>query len=57
LAALVARDGYTADHSRAVVEHTVAVARKMGLSEGEVSEVEQVALLHDIGKIGVGTPS
>ncbi len=57
MAALVARDGYTADHSRAVVEHTVAVARKMGLSEGEVSEVEQVALLHDIGKIGVGTPS
>jgi response regulator RpfG family c-di-GMP phosphodiesterase len=54
LAALVARDGYTADHSRAVVEHTVAVARQMGLSEGEVSEVEQVALLHDIGKIGVG---
>jgi HD-GYP domain-containing protein (c-di-GMP phosphodiesterase class II) len=32
----------------------VAVARRMGLSEGEVAEVEQVALLHDIGKIGVG---
>ena len=54
MAALVARDGYTADHYRAVVEHTVAVARQMGLSEGEVSEVEQVVMLHDIGKIGVG---
>ena len=54
LAALVARDGYTGEHSRAVVEHSVAVARRMGLSEGEVAEVEQAALLHDIGKIGVG---
>jgi HD-GYP domain-containing protein (c-di-GMP phosphodiesterase class II) len=54
LAALVARDGYTGDHSQAVVEHSVTVARRMGLSEGEVAEVEQAALLHDIGKIGVG---
>jgi response regulator RpfG family c-di-GMP phosphodiesterase len=54
LAALVARDGYTANHARAVVDQAVAVARRMGLSEGEVAEVEQVALLHDIGKIGVG---
>ena len=54
LAALVARDGYTANHARAVVDQAVAVARRMELSEGEVAEVEQVALLHDIGKIGVG---
>jgi response regulator RpfG family c-di-GMP phosphodiesterase len=54
LAALEARDGYTGDHSRAVVEQATAVARRMGLSEEEVDEVEQVALLHDVGKIGVG---
>jgi hypothetical protein len=54
LAALVARDDYTGEHSRAVVEQAVAVARRMGLTEEEVSDVEQVALLHDIGKIGVG---
>ena len=54
LAALVARDGRTGNHSRAVVGHSVAVARRMGLSEEEVGEVEQAALLHDIGKIGVG---
>ena len=54
LAALVARDGYTGAHSEAVVGHAVAVARRMGLSEGGVDDVEQVALLHDIGKIGVG---
>ena len=54
LAALEARDGYTGDHSRAVVEQATAVARRMGLSGEEVDEVEQVALLHDVGKIGVG---
>ena len=53
-AALEARDGYTGDHSRAVVRHSVAVARRMGLSEEEVAEVEQAALLHDVGKIGLG---
>jgi response regulator RpfG family c-di-GMP phosphodiesterase len=54
LAALAARDGYTGDHSEAVVAHAVTVAHRMGLSDGEVGDVEQVALLHDVGKIGVG---
>ena len=54
LAALAARDGYTGEHSEAVVGHAVAVARRMGLPEAGVTEVEQAALLHDIGKIGVG---
>ena len=54
LAALVARDGYTGAHSEAVVEHALAVAHRMGLPEEGVDAVEQVALLHDIGKIGVG---
>jgi response regulator RpfG family c-di-GMP phosphodiesterase len=54
LAALAARDGYTGVHSEAVVEQAAAVARRMGLSEEEVAYVEQVALLHDVGKIGVG---
>jgi hypothetical protein len=54
LAALVARDGYTGAHSEAVVGHAVAVARRMGLPEEGVADVGQVALLHDIGKIGVG---
>ena len=53
LTALEARDGYTGEHSEAVVELSTAVARRMGLSEEEVEKVEQVALLHDIGKLGV----
>jgi response regulator RpfG family c-di-GMP phosphodiesterase len=50
LTGLEARDGYTGEHSRAVVG--VAVARRLGLVE-EVEEVEQAALLHDIGKMRI----
>lgn len=53
LAALAAHDDYTGDHAQAVVDYSVAVARRMGLSEGEVTEVEQAAALHDIGKLGI----
>ena len=53
IAAVQARDAYTADHSRAVVELAVASARRLELSDSDVAEVEHVALLHDIGKIGI----
>ena len=52
-AALEARDGYTGEHSDAVHSLSVAVARKLGLYAREVAEVEAVALLHDVGKIGI----
>ena len=52
-AALEARDGYTGEHSDAVHALSVAVARKLGLYPREVAEVETVALLHDVGKIGI----
>ena len=51
LAAVEARDSYTGEHSEAVVHHAVAVGRSLGLDETEVAEVEQVARLHDVGKI------
>ncbi len=53
LTALEARDGYTGEHSQAVVDLSTTVARRMGLSEEEAAKVEQAALLHDIGKIGI----
>jgi HD-GYP domain-containing protein (c-di-GMP phosphodiesterase class II) len=53
LAAIEARDGYTGNHSQAVVELSMVLARRMGLSEEEVTAIEQAALLHDVGKIGV----
>jgi HD-GYP domain-containing protein (c-di-GMP phosphodiesterase class II) len=53
IAAVHARDSYTAEHSREVVDKATAVARRLGMGEDEVSDVAQVALLHDIGKIAV----
>jgi len=53
LAALDARDHYTGSHSEAVVELSGKVARRLGLPAREAGEVEQIALLHDVGKIGI----
>jgi HD-GYP domain-containing protein (c-di-GMP phosphodiesterase class II) len=53
MAALDERDGYTGEHSAFVVELAGKVARSLELSEQEIKDVKQVALLHDIGKIGV----
>ena len=53
LAALEARDDYTGQHSESVVELASLVAHTLGLSAREQRSVEHVALLHDIGKVGV----
>jgi diguanylate cyclase (GGDEF)-like protein len=53
LAAVNARDSYTAQHSRQVVSLARRVARHLGLDDVAVTEVEHVAYLHDLGKIGV----
>jgi diguanylate cyclase (GGDEF)-like protein/putative nucleotidyltransferase with HDIG domain len=52
-AALEARDGYTGNHSDEVQRLAVAVARKLGLERDEIQLIRTVALLHDIGKIGI----
>lgn len=48
-----AKDEYTRGHSRRVAEYSVAIAREMGLSTEEAERIRFIALLHDIGKIGV----
>jgi diguanylate cyclase (GGDEF)-like protein/PAS domain S-box-containing protein len=53
LSALIARDHYTGEHSQIVVKLASAVSRRLGLEDQQVREVEQVALLHDIGKVGI----
>ncbi len=53
LTALEARDGYTEAHSQAVVDLSVAIASELGVSAAEMLDVENAALLHDIGKIGI----
>jgi GAF domain-containing protein len=52
-AGLDARDSYTGRHSEQVVDLAVRVTRALRLPEAFVDEVKQVALLHDIGKIGI----
>ena len=53
VAALEARDGYTGEHSRTVVGLSAQVARGLNLSGEEVDDIEQTALLHDVGKLGI----
>jgi putative nucleotidyltransferase with HDIG domain len=44
---------YTGDHSREVVELSLAVAEQLGLSPIQRRRVEFGALLHDVGKLAV----
>jgi diguanylate cyclase (GGDEF)-like protein len=53
--ALDARDKYTAAHSTAAAELAVSLGARLGLSTGELHTIEQVAVLHDIGKLGIPT--
>lgn len=53
LAAIEARDSYTGEHSRSVVNLSVRVARELGLRQRDVEQIERVALLHDVGKVAV----
>lgn len=47
------RDLNTGIHSTRLAEWAVRVARKLGLSETDLYQLEVAALLHDIGKIGI----
>ena len=51
--ALEAKDNYTAGHSQRVAKFSVMAAQGLGLSQSEIEMIRQVALLHDIGKIGM----
>jgi putative nucleotidyltransferase with HDIG domain len=48
-----ADDAYTGAHSKAVVEMTLAIAERLGLSPADRRLAEFSALLHDVGKIRV----
>jgi HD-GYP domain-containing protein (c-di-GMP phosphodiesterase class II) len=52
--ALDARDPYTAGHSERVGAISVAIGREMQLPEDQIEILRLGALLHDIGKIGIG---
>lgn len=48
-----AKDEYTKGHSQRVAEYSAAIARELGYSEEGVRDIRSIALLHDIGKIGI----
>lgn len=52
-AAIDAKDPYTNGHSSRVAAYTKMIAKKAGYSESRQDEIYMMALLHDVGKIGV----
>jgi len=53
VAALEAKDVYTKGHSVRVAEYTVMIAKAMEFNDERLRRIEQAALLHDLGKVGV----
>ena len=47
------KDKYTNGHSLRVAKYTEMLARELGYSEEEIEKYYDIALLHDIGKIGI----
>ncbi len=52
-AAIDAKDPYTRGHSERVAKYSLAIGRRLGLSQKELSDLRVGALLHDVGKIGI----
>lgn len=52
-AAIDAKDPYTKGHSERVADYSVKIARALKLPEARVEKLKYVALLHDIGKMGI----
>ncbi len=53
VSAIEASDAYTRGHSDRVTRYSVALAKKLGLDGDTLKQLEQAAVLHDIGKIGI----
>ncbi len=47
------RNPYMADHARKVQHFAVVIARKMGMSEDAVRQIELSSLLHDVGMLAL----
>jgi HD-GYP domain-containing protein (c-di-GMP phosphodiesterase class II) len=53
VAAVDAKDSYTAAHSRRTSRLLVMLGRRVGIDEKRLTDYKRVAELHDIGKIGI----
>ncbi|MHB1661531.1 MAG: HD domain-containing phosphohydrolase [bacterium] len=47
------RDNYTGDHTRRVMDYSLAIGRNLGISGDELETLKLSSILHDIGKIGI----
>ena len=48
-----AKDSYTKGHSVRVSEYSARLAKELGWAEDKIGNLRYVALLHDIGKVGI----
>ncbi len=53
LNAIDAKDNYTREHSLNVARYSALIAQELGWSEEKTEELYRIALMHDIGKIGI----
>ena len=53
VSAIEANDAYTRGHSERVTRLSVALAKELGIDGEALKQLEQAAILHDIGKIGI----
>ena len=51
--ALELKDPYTRDHSRRVSLYAGQIAKKMGLPDEEIKQIQEAGWLHDIGKLAI----
>lgn len=51
--AIEAKDAYTGGHTKRVLEYSLVVGKRLGLSREELDQLKLAAALHDIGKIGI----
>ena len=51
--AIDAKDKYTNGHSLRVAEYSKEIAKRYGYSQKKQNDIYMIALLHDVGKIGV----
>ena len=50
---LAERDPHTSDHAQRLQELALSLGKRVGLSEYQLGNLKLLALLHDIGKIGI----
>jgi putative two-component system response regulator len=52
-AAIYTKDEFTKGHSSRVAEYSKMIAKRAGFSDARQDEIYMIAVMHDIGKIGI----